>query len=85
MTEGIAKVILALTIWTFPNWQWVLASGFIGIVAAVLTWRKLPVTAIWLLCPLLGIVLMGEGTAHGYLACHVRKALSIKKAESKAT
>lgn len=85
MAEGMSKVILALTIRPFPNWQWVLVSGLIGIVAAILTWSKLPVTAVWLLCPLLGIVLIGEGAAHGYLAWHVRKALSIKKAESKAT
>ena len=84
MTEGISKVILALTIRPFPNWHWILVSGLIGIIAAILTWNKLPVTAIWLLCPLLGIVLIGEGAAHGYLAWNVRKALRGKTAVSKA-
>lgn len=84
MTEGIAKVILALTIRPFPNWHWVLVSGLIGIVAAVLTWSKLPVTAIWLLCPLLGAVLMGEGAAQGYLAWHIRKTLNGQNPVSKA-
>ncbi len=73
ITEGISKLILALTIRPLPNWHWVLASGLIGIVAAILTWSKLPVTAIWILCPLFGIVLLSEGAAIGYLAWQVRK------------
>ena len=76
ITEGISKLILALTIRPLPNWHWVLASGLIGIMAAVLTWSKLPVTAIWVMCPLLGIVLLSEGAAIGYLAWQVRKVSS---------
>jgi uncharacterized membrane protein HdeD (DUF308 family) len=74
ISEGISKLILSLTIRPLPNWQWVLASGLLGIFAAILTWSKLPVTAIWILCPLFGIVLLGEGAAIGYLAWQVRKA-----------
>ncbi len=74
ISEGISKLILSLTIRPLPNWQWVLASALLGIMAAVLTWSKLPVTAIWILCPLFGIVLLGEGAAIGYLAWQVRKA-----------
>jgi uncharacterized membrane protein HdeD (DUF308 family) len=84
MTEGMSKVVLALTIRPFPNWQWVLVSGLIAILAAVLTWSKLPVTAIWLLSPLLGVVLVAEGGAQGYLAWQVRKALTASTPESKA-
>ena len=73
ISEGISKLILSLTIRPLPNWQWVLASGLLGIMAAVLTWSKLPVTAIWILCPLFGIVLLGEGAAIGYLAWQVRR------------
>jgi uncharacterized membrane protein HdeD (DUF308 family) len=74
IAEGISKVVLSLTIRPLPSWQWVLASGLLGIMAAILTWSKLPVTAIWVLCPLLGIVLLGEGAAIGYLAWQVRKS-----------
>jgi uncharacterized membrane protein HdeD (DUF308 family) len=73
ITEGISKLILALTIRPLPGWQWVLASGLLGIMAAILTWSKLPVTAIWILCPLLGILLLGQGAAIGYLAWRARK------------
>jgi len=59
-----------------PDWEWVLVSGLIGIVPAILTWSKLAVTAIWILCPLFGIVLLGEGAAIGYLAWQVRKVSS---------
>jgi len=74
MAEGISKVIFSLTIRPFPNWQWILASGLVGIFAGVLTWSKLPVTALWFICPLLGILLISEGAAVGYLAWQVRKA-----------
>ena len=74
ISEGISKLILSLTIRPLPNWQWVLASGLLGIMAAVLTWSKLPVTAIWILCPLFGIVLLGEGAAIGYLAWQVHRS-----------
>ncbi|MCK8603426.1 HdeD family acid-resistance protein [Desulfoferrobacter suflitae] len=76
ITEGISKLILSLTIRPLPNWQWVLVSGLIAIVAAILTWSKLPVTAIWVLCPLFGIVLLSEGAAIGYLAWQVRNVSS---------
>ena len=72
MIEGISKVIFSLTIRPFPNWGWVFASGVVGILVAVYLWASLPVTAIWLLGVLLGIQLICEGAALGYLAWKVR-------------
>jgi uncharacterized membrane protein HdeD (DUF308 family) len=72
MVEGISKVIFALTIRPFPNWGWVLASGVVGILVALYLWASLPATAIWLLGVLLGIQLICEGAALGYLAWKVR-------------
>ena len=72
MIEGISKVIFSLTIRPFPNWGWVLASGLVGILVALYLWASLPVTAIWLLGVLLGIQLICEGAALGYLAWKVR-------------
>lgn len=73
MVEGISKVIFSLTIRPFPNWGWVLTSGLIGILAAVYLWSSLPVKAVWLLGLLLGVLLISEGAALGYLAWQVRK------------
>lgn len=73
MVEGISKVIFSLTIRPFQNWAWVLASGLIGIVVALFLWSRLPVTAVWLLGFLLGLLLISEGAALGYLAWQVRK------------
>ncbi len=73
MVEGIAKVIFALTIRPFPNWGWVLGSGGLGILIALILWASMPVTAIWLLGVLLGIQLIAEGAALGYLAWQVRQ------------
>ena len=72
MIEGISKVIFSLTIMPFPNWGWVFASGVVGILLALYLWASLPVTAVWLLGLLLGIQLICEGAALGYLAWKVR-------------
>jgi len=72
MVEGISKVIFSWTIRPFPNWGWVLASGIITILLAFYLWASLPITAVWLLGVLLGIQLICEGTALGYLAWTVR-------------
>ena len=73
MMEGISKVVFALTIRPVPNWGWVLASGLVGILLALILWANLPVTAVWLIGLLLGINLISVGAAIAYLAWHVRK------------
>jgi uncharacterized membrane protein HdeD (DUF308 family) len=74
MVEGISKVIFALTIRPFPNWGWILVSGIVAILVALYLWASFPVTAIWLLGVLLGIQLICEGAALGYLAWQVRSS-----------
>jgi uncharacterized membrane protein HdeD (DUF308 family) len=74
MVEGFSKLIFALTIRPLPNWGWVLASGVVGILLSFYLWASLPVTAIWLLGVLLGIQLISEGAALGYLAWRVRQS-----------
>ena len=73
MVEGFSKVIFSLTIRPFPNWGWILVSGIIGILLSLFLWSNLPVTAIWLLGLLVGIQLISEGAALGYLAWRVRQ------------
>ncbi len=72
LVEGISKVIFSLTIRPFPNWGWVLASGVVTILVAFYLWASFPITAIWPLSVLLGIQLICEGAALGYLAWQVR-------------
>jgi len=75
MVEGISEVIFSLTIRPFPNRGWLLASGIVTILIAFYLWASLPVTVVWLLGVLLGIQLICEGAALGYLAWHVRTSL----------
>lgn len=76
MVEGIAKVIFALTIRPFPNWGWVLGSGVVGILLALVLWSNMPLSAEWVLGLMLGILLICEGAALTALAWHVRRAPS---------
>jgi uncharacterized membrane protein HdeD (DUF308 family) len=63
----------SLTIRTFLYWGWTLLSGILGILVAVILWASIPVTVIWLLGIILGIQLISEGAALGYLGWDVRK------------
>lgn len=74
MVEGMSKVIFALTIRPFPNWGWILLSGVVGIVLALVLWASMPVAAAWLLGALLGIQLISEGFALAWLAWRIRQA-----------
>ena len=74
MVEGFAKIVFSLTIRPLPNWGWVLASGIIGVLLSFYLWASLPITAIWLLGVLLGIQLICEGAALGYLAWQARQS-----------
>ena len=74
MIEGVSKVVFALTIRPFPNWGWVLASGLVGILLALILWANLPVTAVWLVGFLLGLNLISVGAAIAYLAWQVRNS-----------
>ncbi|MGA7486691.1 MAG: HdeD family acid-resistance protein [Xanthobacteraceae bacterium] len=74
LVEGISKVIFALTIRPLPNWGWVLGSGIVGILLSFYLWASIPVTAVWLIGVLLGIELICEGVALGYMAWEVRKS-----------
>ena len=73
MVEGMSKIVLALTIRPFPNWIWVLLSGIVGIVLALVLWASMPVASAWLLGALLGIELISEGAALGWLAWIARR------------
>jgi uncharacterized membrane protein HdeD (DUF308 family) len=77
MVEGIAKVIFALTIRPFPNWGWVLGSGLVGILLALILWANMPLSSEWVLGLMLGILLICEGAALTYLAWHVRHAPAV--------
>jgi uncharacterized membrane protein HdeD (DUF308 family) len=74
MVEGISKIVFALTIRPLANWFWVMASGVLAVVLAVILWNSMPVTAGWLIGLLLGINLITEGMALGALVWNAKKA-----------
>jgi uncharacterized membrane protein HdeD (DUF308 family) len=74
MVEGISKIVFALTIRPLANWFWVLASGVLAVVLAVILWGSMPVTAAWLIGLLLGINLITEGFALAALVWSAKKS-----------
>jgi uncharacterized membrane protein HdeD (DUF308 family) len=74
LVSGIARVVFALMIRPMQDWLWVLASGLVAIVCALVLFNSLPEAATWLLGFLLGIELVAIGAAQGLLAWRVRQA-----------
>ena len=72
--EGIAKVALAITVRPLPNWGWILASGIIGILLGI--WLMMnPALSIVFLGLFIGIQLIAEGVAIGWMAWSMRQSL----------
>jgi uncharacterized membrane protein HdeD (DUF308 family) len=74
LVSGIARVVFALMIRPMQDWLWVLASGLVAIVCALVLFGNLPEAATWLLGVLLGIELVAVGAAQALLAWRVRQA-----------
>lgn len=72
MVEGIAKVLFALTVRPLRNWGWVLFSGLIGIGLAVFLILN-PLLSLVALGIFIGLQLLGEGLAIGWMVWSMRK------------
>jgi uncharacterized membrane protein HdeD (DUF308 family) len=73
MIEGVSKISLALTIRPFPNWAWLALGGAVNVALSFYLAYRLPAASAWLLGALLGVGLITEGVALGYLSWKVRK------------
>jgi uncharacterized membrane protein HdeD (DUF308 family) len=73
IVEGIAKIVFALSVRPMQNWGWILASGVLGLVLGV--WLMMnPALSIVFLGLFIGIQLIAEGVAIGWMAWSLRKA-----------
>ena len=71
--EGIAKVVLAISVRPLPNWGWILVSGLVGILLGA--WLLMnPALSIVFLGLFIGIQLIAEGVAIGWMAWSLRKS-----------
>ncbi len=72
MIEGIAKIVLALTIRPLPRWGWMLVSGLIGVLLSAWLLAN-PTVSIVILGLFFGITLIIEGAALAALAWEARR------------
>lgn len=59
--SGVVRISLALRIRPYDGWGWLLTSGVVGIVLAILIGMLLPQAAAWVLGVMLGVDLMIAG------------------------
>ena len=73
MVEGVAKIVFSLTVRPLANWGWVLASGVLGVLIAFYMLGN-PTLSVVVLGLFIGIQLVSEGAAIGWMAWHARKS-----------
>lgn len=78
MLQGVSRLTFGLSIRPFPGWHWVMGSGVLGILLSLVLVGSLPEPANWLVGLLVGIELIGEGTALALLAWPSRKGAENK-------
>ena len=78
MLQGVSRLIFGLSIRPFPHWEWVMASGLLGIVLSLALMFNLPEPATWLVGLLVGIELIGEGAAIAMLAWNSKRSTPAK-------
>ncbi len=77
MVDGLQRVVFALMIRPMRNWVWMLLSGILGVVLALILVWHLPDAASWLIGILLGIELISVGGAMAFLAWDLRRATAL--------
>ncbi len=76
MIEGVSRIVFALMIRPMQHWIYLLASGIVGIIVAMILASNLGTAAQWLLGTLVGVYLIASGGALAFLAWNLRRAAS---------
>lgn len=74
MIEAVSRIVFALMIRPMDDWIWLLASGIVGVLIAMILAANLGTAAHWLLGTLVGVYLIAAGGALAYLAWNLRRA-----------
>jgi uncharacterized membrane protein HdeD (DUF308 family) len=76
MIEGVARIVFALMVRPMDDWLWLLGSGVVGVVVAMILGANLGGAAEWLLGTMVGVYLMASGGALAWVAWKVRRAVA---------
>lgn len=71
LIDGLSKIYLSLQLKSYEKWGWILFSGIISLLLAVLLITGMPGTAIWALGLLVGINMLFFGFALWALASSI--------------
>ena len=66
--DGVMRVILAFHMKPVGGWGWMMAGGVLSVVLAVMIWRQIPESALWVIGTLIGISLISNGITTIFVA-----------------
>jgi uncharacterized membrane protein HdeD (DUF308 family) len=72
IADGLWKIVEAVRYVSSPGWLWLLASGVLSLILALVIWRQWPVSGLWAVGVLIGVNLIGTGAALVALAGSLR-------------
>lgn len=78
MIEGVSKVVLALSVRPQPRWGWLMFSGLLSIVLAIIIWAQFPFDAAWVLGLLVGLELLFSGASTAGLALAAKRTAGVE-------
>ena len=76
LVEGIFKIVYAFQMKSTQNWGWVLASGIISLVLAILIWAQWPASIV-IIGLLLGFYILFSGISMVMLSIAARSAVKV--------
>jgi uncharacterized membrane protein HdeD (DUF308 family) len=77
--DGILRVILAFQMKPVKGWGWMLFGGILSVLFALMIWRQIPVSALWVIGTLVGISLISNGFTTFFVGRAAGKVAGIAK------
>ena len=73
LASGVVRIYAALQLRPEDGWGWIMASGALAVVAALVIWASFPGSSLWLLGLIAGIAFIGEGWSLMFIGLAARK------------
>ena len=80
LTSGVSQFFHALQIRPLRGWGWILSSGLVSLLFAILIWRNWPLSGAWAIGVLVGVKLLFCGVAFAVVGIAARTMIHEEQA-----
>src|SRR5208283_4625546 len=76
LLEATLEFVLGFTLRPLPGSGWLLFDGIVTLIFAVMIWRTLPSSSVWVIVTVVGISMLISGTSRLMLSLAARSVMS---------